>query len=83
MMLVARSLESALADMSAAFLLLPAAAKCCVSAAPVAPPLMPTIARDTLPRLARSMKQPGTRGEARSRAMAVCREGVVGELFIG
>lgn len=70
MMLVARSLESALADMSAA---LRPVAKCCVSAAPVAPALMPTMARDTLPREASNMKHPGTNGEARSRAMAVCK----------
>jgi hypothetical protein len=66
-MLVARSRESALAEMSAA---LRPAAKCCVSAAPVAPPAMPTMALLMLPSDASSMKQPGTMGEARSRAMA-------------
>ena len=69
MMLVALSRESALADMSAA--LLPAAAKCCVSAACVAPDAMPTMALATLARDTSTMKQdPGRRGEARSNAIA-------------
>jgi len=80
MMLIALSLLSAFAVRSAAaappalpLRLLAAAAvaaKCCVSAAWVAPAAMHTIARAMLPRQARRRNAPGIRGEARSIAIA-------------